>query len=130
MFTLLQIKTAHSRVKSGADFPSYIQQMKTLGVLSYEHYVSDGHIRYYGSNDFTLSGDAKWSGVKISETGNEVGLKYALSIHQQGQTDYPTFCTQAAEAGVEKWTVDMQAMTCTYFDKAGKEMLVESIPMP
>jgi uncharacterized protein YbcV (DUF1398 family) len=31
-------------------------------------------------------------------------------------------------AGVEKWTVDTTAMTCTYYDKSGKMMLEEEIP--
>jgi hypothetical protein len=30
MFTLEQIKQAHSQVKSGADFPRYIQTIKIL----------------------------------------------------------------------------------------------------
>ena len=32
MFTVEQIKAAHSKVKSGADFPSYIKEIKSLGV--------------------------------------------------------------------------------------------------
>jgi hypothetical protein len=32
MFAVEQIKTAHSKVKSGADFPAYIQDIKKLGV--------------------------------------------------------------------------------------------------
>ena len=44
MFTVEQIKTAHSKVKSGADFPSYIKEIKSLGVTHYEAYVTDGHI--------------------------------------------------------------------------------------
>jgi uncharacterized protein YbcV (DUF1398 family) len=35
-----------------------------------------------------------------------------------------------AAAGVEKWTVHMTEMTCTYYDKAGNKMLVEEIPRP
>ena len=33
MFTLEQIKLAHSKVKSGADFPAYIKELKALGVI-------------------------------------------------------------------------------------------------
>ena len=47
MFTAEQIKAAHSKVKSGADFPSYIQEIKALGVTHYEAYVTDGHIDYH-----------------------------------------------------------------------------------
>lgn len=41
MFTAEQIKAAHSKVKSGADFPSYIQEIKALGVTHYEAHVED-----------------------------------------------------------------------------------------
>lgn len=34
-FTVAQLKTAHGKVKSGADFPSYIQEIKALGVTHY-----------------------------------------------------------------------------------------------
>lgn len=130
MFTIEQIKTAHSQVKSGADFPNYIQDIKLLGVLSYEHFVSDGHISYCGANDFIISTDAKWNAIEIAEVGSTEKLKHSLSIHQQGQTNYPTFCKQSAEAGIEKWIVDMTKMTCAYYDKTGAEILVESIPTP
>lgn len=128
MFTLDQIKTAHTKVKSGADFPAYIQEMKTLGVTAYQHFVADGHIQYAGANDFTLSAPAKWEPVEVAATASTQKLKDALTIHQQSQTDYPTFCQQSAQAGVEKWTVDLLNMTCTYYDKAGNPMLVETIP--
>jgi len=128
MFTIEQIKTAHSKVKSGADFPDYIKEMKTIGVVAYEHFVSDGHIQYYDANDFTLAANAKWPAVAIAAEGSAEKLKHALKIHQQGETDYPTFCKQSAEAGVEKWLVDMTKMTCTYYDKASNEMVVETIP--
>ena len=127
MFTIAQIKAAHSKVKSGADFPSYIQEMKSLGVTSYEHFVADGHIQYYGADEFKIAAAAKWRVVEIANSGSTEKLKQALAIHQQGQTDYPTFCKEAAEAGVEKWIVDMVKMTCTYYDKATNEMLVEAI---
>lgn len=39
-----------------------------------------------------------------------------------------TFCQDSANAGVEKWTVDTTAMTCTYYDTAGKTLLEERIP--
>lgn len=128
MFTTEQIKAAHSKVKSGADFPSYVQEMKSLGVLFYEHFVSDGHILYHGSNNFTLSVDAKWAPVEVAKTASQASLQHSLLIHQQGQTDYLTFCKQSAEAGVQKWIVDMQNMTCTYYDKLGDKILVEEIP--
>ena len=32
MFTAEEVKTAHSKVKSGADFPAYIQEIKKWGL--------------------------------------------------------------------------------------------------
>jgi len=43
MFTTEQIKAAHGKIKSGADFPSYIKEIKGLGVTHYEAYITDGH---------------------------------------------------------------------------------------
>ncbi len=128
MFTIDQIREAHSKVKSGADFPGYVQEMKKLGVVSYEHFVSDGHIQYYGTGGVTLLAAAKWAPREIAAHGDAEKLQYALTIHQQGQTDYPTFCKQAAEAGVEKWVVNMVRMACVYYDPEGFEMVAEVIP--
>ena len=52
MFTLQAIKDAHSKVKSGADFPTYIQELKVLGITKYDTYVRDGHAVYFGNEDF------------------------------------------------------------------------------
>jgi uncharacterized protein YbcV (DUF1398 family) len=128
MFTLEQIKTAHSKVKSGADFPGYISEMKEFGIIAYEHFIDDGHIIYYGKEEFALAAPAKWASKEISAKGNVHMLQDDLTAHQAGKTDYLTFCTQAAEAGVDKWIVDMIKMTCIYYNKAGNEMLSEAIP--
>ncbi|GLU56059.1 DUF1398 domain-containing protein [Dyadobacter frigoris] len=128
MFTLTQIKEAHSKVKSGKDFPGYIQEIKQLGVVAYDQYVSDGRTRYMGKDSFGIISDAKYASLEIAKTGDVEKLKHALKIHQNGETDYLTFCKQSAESGVEKWMVDTQAMLCTYYDESGNEMVVEVIP--
>ncbi len=51
-----------------------------------------------------------------------------LKFHQQGQTDYMTFCNDCAKTGVEMWMVDTKELTCTYYDISGKKMLEEKIP--
>ncbi len=130
MFTLEQIRSAHSKVKSGADFPTYINDLKQLGVSGYETYVSDGHTVYYGKNDFTTSTVAKYDTLAISEKSNAEQFKMDLKAHQQGQTDFPTFCSDCAKSGIEKWAVRIDKMTCTYYDKAGNEILVETVLTP
>lgn len=127
MFTLDQIKATHAKVKSGADFPKYVQDMKRLGVLYYSQYVADGHTEYHGDNH-ELESPPLYEPLNIAASGNITQLKHHLKIHQAGETDYLTFCTQSAEDGVEKWTLDIQNLTCTYYDKAGNIMVTEVIP--
>lgn len=128
MFTVEQIKTAHSKVKSGADFPAYIQDIKKLGVTYYETYVTFGHTDYYGANDYKTSAPARYEPLTIGLECNKEQFKVDLKEHQQGATDYPTFIGISAKLGIEKWVVCMDKMTCTYYDKSGNEILVEEIP--
>ena len=127
MFTIEQIKAAHSKVKSGADFPRYVQDLIQLGVVHYDNYVADGHIEYKGADNYRITAEHKYAPIEIPDTSNNEQFMAYLKLHQQGGTDYPSFCRHAAETGVEKWTVDMVAMTCTYYDMTGNMMLEENI---
>ncbi|MBK8389395.1 MAG: DUF1398 domain-containing protein [Saprospiraceae bacterium] len=128
MFTIEQIKAAHSKVKSGADFPAYIQEIKKLGVTHYEAYVTDGHIDYHGANNYTANVPPKYEPLTIAETCQSESFKAELVAHQQGKTDFLTFIKMCATYGIEKWAICMDAMTCIYYDKLGNEILVEVIP--
>lgn len=130
MFTIDQIHEAFKKVKSGADFPQFVQDLKSIGVTHYDNYVADGRIKYYGTNDFTVYGETKYPFMTVNDNSSADKLKHSISIHQQGQTDYPTFCKQAADAGVEKWTTHIIEMTVTYLDKQGNKLTVEPIPQP
>jgi uncharacterized protein YbcV (DUF1398 family) len=128
MFTTEQLTTAHGKVKSGADFPAYIQEIKNLGVKQYETYVIDGHTDFHGADGHTVTVAAKYPPLTIANVSKVEDFKTELRIHQQGKTDYPTFIRSCAETGIEKWKISIDHMTCTYFDKAGNEILVEQIP--
>lgn len=130
MFTVDQIAAIHSKVKSGADFPQYVQELKAIGLNHYDAFVEDGHTEYHGTNGQTLPSPAKYEKLCVAETANKNYFEERLKLHQNGGTDYPTFCHDCAEAGVEKWRVDMNAMTCTYYDKAENLVLDEKIPQP
>jgi uncharacterized protein YbcV (DUF1398 family) len=128
MFTIDQIKEAHEKVKSGADFPNYIQDLINLGVKGYDTIVTDGRVSYYGDNDFTASTDKKYDTLPIATVANKERFIEFLVIHQDGQTDYLTFCNHAAQCGIAKWRVDIIEMTCTYYDSAENPILIEKIP--
>lgn len=128
MFTVEQIESAHKKVKSGADFPNYIQEIKKIGVQSFETWVLDSHTDYFGANGFKTKSKPKYEPIKITDLSDKNKFEKYLKIHQKGETDYFTFCNHCAETGIEKWVVNLQKMTCTYFDKIGNIILVESVP--
>jgi len=128
MFTEQQIKEAHSKVKTGADFPRYVQEIKKLGLVHYEYLVHDGTTVYYGENENEVRSAARYEPLAISPVSSATALRHTIAIHQQGQTDFLTFCRQAADAGVEKWVIDTQKMMCSYYDLNGDEMVAEPIP--
>ena len=127
MFTLSDITEAHKRVKTGADFPQYARDLIAMGVTAYDTYVSDGHTVYLGNAEPFVS-PAKYDTLTIANTSNKTYFLERLRLHQSGGTDYTTFCQDCAECGIEKWTLDMTAHTCTYYDLAGSELIVEHFP--
>ncbi|PJJ84290.1 DUF1398 domain-containing protein [Mucilaginibacter auburnensis] len=128
MFTVEQIKAAHAKVKSGADFPAYIKEIKGLGLIRYEFMVADGTIDYYGAGNYKVSAPAIYPARPISNNAQPMLLKKNIEEHQQGQSDFLTFCQLAADAGVQKWVVDTQTMLCIYYNLDGNEMIAEPIP--
>ncbi|MES2132802.1 MAG: DUF1398 family protein [Bacteroidota bacterium] len=128
MFTIDQIKAAHSKVKSGADFPNYIQDLIKLGVEKYITYVSDGHTVYFWKDNYKAKSESRYATKPIAAQSNAANFKAGLKEHQEGKTDYAAFCELCAETGVDNWTVDMSEMTCTYYDVAANTLLVEKIP--
>lgn len=128
MFTVEQIDKAHEKVKSGADFPKYIQEIKQLGVMAYETWVNDNHTEYFGTNDYQTKSRPNYDNLTIADSSNSEKFIQYLRIHQHGETSFFTFCEQCAETGIEKWFVSLTEMTCTYYDKKGKEILIEQIP--
>ncbi|WP_316825157.1 DUF1398 domain-containing protein [Pedobacter miscanthi] len=128
MFTIENIQAAESKIKTGADFPQFIKEIKELGVKRNDVYVSNGLSIYFDDEDNAqqVSPD-EYPTLTINEESSAGKLEHALKIHQQGETDYFTFCKQAADAGVEKWITDLEEMTCTYLDAGGNELVKEKI---
>jgi uncharacterized protein YbcV (DUF1398 family) len=128
MFTIAQIKAAHSKVKSGADFPAYIQKIIQLGVQGYDTFVNDGHVEYFGSTNFRTIGTETYNTISVAPFANKERFIEFLVMHQDGQTDYLTFCQHAAQCGIAKWSVNILEMTCTYLDASDIAILIEKIP--
>lgn len=127
-FTIEDIKTEHQKVKSGVDFPRYIKAIKNLGVSHYTAYVENGNTEYFDNNNQSAHTGDKYEKLTVAEKVNFENFKTRLKLHQQGGTDYMTFCKDCAENGIDGWVMNLEAMICTYFDRDGKEILVEQIP--
>ncbi|MDG2431696.1 DUF1398 family protein [Flavobacterium sp.] len=129
MFTLEQIKAAYDQVQTGADFPNYIQELIQLGVKGYDTIVADGRVRYYGDATNEASTDKKYEALPIAASANKERFIEYLVMHQDGQTDYYTFCQQAAQCGIASWQIDILEMTCTYKDTNNHPIVIENIPL-
>ncbi len=128
MFTIQQIEAAHDKVKSGADFPEYIQEIKALGVTAFETWVIGSHTQYFGQDGYTTKSKPVYSDLQITDKSDARQFLEYLKMHQAGKTDYITFCSHCAETGIEKWYASLRDMTCTYYDKAGNIIHTEAIP--
>jgi uncharacterized protein YbcV (DUF1398 family) len=128
MFTAKQIRDEHCKVKTGADYPRYIQTLKGMGITHYEFIVANGLNTYYG-NQHQVTDEPKYKHLFIADKSSKDALTHAIAIHQQGQTDFKTFCQMAAAAGVEKWIADLSKMVVLYLDKKGGALLAEPIPV-
>ncbi|RBQ07725.1 DUF1398 domain-containing protein [Pedobacter miscanthi] len=129
MFTIENIQAAESKIKTGADFPQFIKEIKELGVKRNDVYVSSGLSIYFDDEDNALQVSPEgYPALSINDESAAGKLEHALKIHQQGETNYFTFCKQAADAGVEKWVTDLEEMSCTYLDAEGNELVKETIP--
>ena len=124
MFTLSQIQEAHKKVQSGADFPAYAGEIHALGVTRYDVFVADGHAVYLG-NPEPIVAPAKYHTLIVAENVNSEKFITELRLHQSGGTDYMTFFRDCVACGIEKWTLNLEEKTCTYYDRKGKKNLVE-----
>ena len=71
MFTVEQIEQAHQKVKSGADFPKYIQEIKQLGVTGFETWVKDSHTEYFGANKYQTQSNPQYADLTIAEKSDK-----------------------------------------------------------
>ena len=128
MITEQRLKAAHINVKTGADFPKYVQEIKRLGLMRYEYIVMDGIAIYFDEQGQRIVSEPMYEPLSIANQSSVPRLRLAIALHQLGQTDFLAFCRQAAEAGVENWVIDTQKMLCIYYDLAGNKMIAEPIP--
>ena len=127
MFTIEQINDLHARLGSARTLPEYVRALKALGVERYDSYLADGHSEYFGQGGHRVVSPPVHEVLPIAETGQRETFLQHLGRHERRETTYLEMSRGLAQSGIEKWTVDTGRMTMTFYDKAGREMLVEQI---
>jgi uncharacterized protein YbcV (DUF1398 family) len=127
MFTIEQINDLHARLGSARTLPEYVRALKALGVERYDSYLADGHSEYFGQGGHRAVSPPVHEALPVAEASQRETFLQHLRRHEQRETTYLEMSRALAQSGIEKWTVDTDRMTMTFYDKAGREMLVEQI---
>jgi uncharacterized protein YbcV (DUF1398 family) len=127
MFTLEQIDDLHARLGGAKTFPEYVRALKAIGVERADSCLADGHSEYIGQGGHRVVSPPVHEMLPVAETGQRETFLEHLSRHERRETTYLEMSRGLAQSGIEKWTIDTARMTMTFYDKAGKEMLVEQI---
>ena len=89
--------------------------------------MCDGHSEFFGSGGYSVESPAAHEQLTVADSSNREEFIEHLRLHGQQKTSYVEMSKGLANSGIEKWTMDTSALTVTYYDKAGIEMLVEKI---
>ena len=127
MFTLDQVEELHERLGSAETLSDYVRSLAALGVARYDSFVSDGHSEYMGHDTHRVTSHAVHDYLTGTATSDRDAFLDHLRRHEQGETSYLEMSRGLADSGIEKWTVDTDAMTMTFYDRSGDPLLVEQI---
>ena len=126
-FSLASIIEAHKQY-TGPDFPKLIKAFKAMGMITNVFNLETGIVTYMNRSGEILESTGIKVEFDICGTGNYEEAVFALQRNQRGDSDFYTFCYEVAKASIYKWVSDLEAMTCSYYDKMGKAIIVENIP--
>ncbi|HBC4277458.1 TPA: DUF1398 family protein [Staphylococcus aureus] len=126
-FKLSAIQQAHQQF-TGADFPKLFKAFKDMGMTYNIVNIQDGTATYVHQSEDDIVTSSVKSNHPVAPSSNQSIVQDVLTRHQQGQTDFETFCDEMAQAGIYKWHIDIQAGTCTYIDLQEQAIISELIP--
>lgn len=125
-FTLEAIQDLQKRY-TGPDFPKLIREFKILGMVTNVYDLKTGLITYESKlgEKIEVKGNVE---RKVNDISSKESALVALKRNQVGETDFLTFCSEIAEAGIYKWVSDLEKMTCSYYDLKEQILIEEKIP--
>lgn len=127
MFTLEQIDDIHHRLGSQDTLVQYLRALHAIGVERSDSFIADGHSEYFGASGETVVTPPAHEVLAIAGTSSREGLLEHLARHSQGKTSYVEMSQGLARSGVRMWSFDTSALTITYYDTAGNELLTEAV---
>jgi uncharacterized protein YbcV (DUF1398 family) len=127
MFTLEQINDIHDRFGHQDTVAQYLRALNAIGVERSESFIADGHSEYFGQGGETVIAPPAHEVLAIAGTSSRDELLEHLARHSEGKTSYVDMSKGLARSGVEKWSFDTSALTITYYDKAGNQLLTEAV---
>ena len=114
-FTLSAIQQAHQQF-TGVDFPKLFKAFKDMGMTYNIVNIQDGTATYVHQSEDDIVTSSVKSNHPVAPRSNQSIVQDVLTRHQQGQTDFETFCDEMAEAGIYKWHVDISTSTSLNID--------------
>ncbi|HEI7964567.1 TPA: DUF1398 family protein [Staphylococcus aureus] len=126
-FKLSAIQQAHQQF-TGVDFPKLFKAFKDMRMTYNIVNIQDGTATYVHQSEDDIVTSSVKSNHPVAPSSNQSIVQDVLTRHQQGQTDFETFCDEMAQAGIYKWHIDIQAGTCTYIDLQEQAIISELIP--
>ncbi|NWK83437.1 DUF1398 family protein [Staphylococcus sp. GSSP0090] len=125
--SLTKIHQAHQQY-TGKDFPKLFKAFKDMGMIMNTVNIEKGETSYIHHDGTEITDESVKVAIPVKNQSNVTLVKDILQRHQAGETDFPTFCNEMAQAGVYKWDIDIIAGTCTYVDKKDQVVIAETIP--
>jgi uncharacterized protein YbcV (DUF1398 family) len=127
VFTLGQIDDIHDRFGGQDMVVQYLRALNAIGVVRSDSFIVDGHSEFFGKGGETVVSPPAHEVLTVAGTSSRDGLVQSLALHTVGKTSYLEMSQGLARSGVAKWTFDTSALTITYYDRAGNELLTEAV---
>ncbi|HWA67438.1 MAG TPA: DUF1398 family protein [Mycobacteriales bacterium] len=127
MFTIEEIDELHERLGNANTLPDYVRALGALGVVRYDSFISDGHSEFFAADGRKVVSQSAHEELAVAETSDREAFLGHLRRHERAETSYLEMSRGMAESGVERWTVDVGAMTMTFHGRTGEALLVEQI---
>ncbi|MBB6571182.1 GNAT family N-acetyltransferase [Kribbella sandramycini] len=126
-FTLAQVEEIHERLGSASTPAAYLGALRAVGVWSSDSYLADGRTTYFGADGLAVTTEPAHEVFEVAATSDQVAVVELLEQVAAGGVSYVDMSRGLAELGVEKWTFDTEALTITYYDRAGRALLAEQV---